>query len=122
VEKIDAKAPGLTLSGEARSNGLVVKLAGELDLAGADLMNRLGEWLKAQPNHTPLILDLSGMTFVDSSGIRMLLDTTADGRKVALFSPTPPVARVLELTGLRERFEEIEGLDGPSLDRLRDAP
>jgi len=54
----------------------------------------------------PLVLDLSRLTFIDSSGLSALIRvhqrTTDAGRGLAIVPPTPPVAKVLEITGLDE--------------------
>lgn len=99
---------------------MVARLVGELDLAGADAMSRLAAWVESGSADLPLVLDLSDLTFVDSSGIRMLLETSAPVRPVALFSPSPAVQRVLDITGLRDRFGNVDDLDQTTLRRLRD--
>ena len=64
-----------------------------------------------------LILDLSGLTFMDSTGMQVLLSIltvlTVRGRTLALVSPQPVVARILELTGADQVI--------PIFDSLRDA-
>jgi len=54
----------------------------------------------------PLVLDLSRLTFIDSSGLSALIRvhqrTTDAGRGLAIVPPAPPVAKVLEITGLDE--------------------
>jgi anti-sigma B factor antagonist len=55
-----------------------------------------------------LILDLRKLTYCDSSGIRVLLtlqaETCARGREMMLRHPQPAVARVFEVTGVRDQF------------------
>ncbi|MBA3288587.1 MAG: STAS domain-containing protein [Acidimicrobiia bacterium] len=50
------------------------------------------------------VLDLAGVTFLDSSGLRLLVDahqTRADaGSSLLLRSPSAPVQRLLEISGL----------------------
>lgn len=61
-------------------------------------------------------IDLRGLTFIDSSGVRaLLLATRRSQKKVAKLSivPGPPkVMRVFELLGLQEEFPFEEGIDG----------
>jgi anti-anti-sigma factor len=53
-------------------------------------------------------IDLSGVTFLDSAGIRMLLMCHADAARadceLALVDPHPRVYRVLQITGLLDHF------------------
>jgi anti-sigma B factor antagonist len=59
-----------------------------------------------QDEHQTLTLDLSGVTFCDSSGLRALL--SAPGRRpVRLRGLSPALRRLLELTGTTERFEIV---------------
>ena len=57
----------------SRDSGLTVTLSGEIDHHGArDMMAQLSEAIAAR-TPTRLELDLSGVTFMDSSGIAVLL-------------------------------------------------
>ena len=78
----------------------VVLVAGELDAAtGARLIRRLS----ARPRVR--VLDLSAVTFIDASGLRILLRATdgAARRRLDLRAPSPSVVRLCELTGLTTR-------------------
>jgi anti-anti-sigma factor len=74
------------------------KLEGELDLATAE---DLGAVLGKARSDGPLVLDFSGVSFMDSSGLRALLEAVrsrdGDGPLVIL-NPTPPVQRVFDIT------------------------
>lgn len=53
---------------------------------------------------TDVVLDLGGVDFIDSSGLRVLVEanrtaTEAD-RRLVLRSPSPAVQRLLEISGL----------------------
>lgn len=85
---------------------MFVRLSGELDLHlasafTAEVRRELGR--SNQIRH--LVLDLRGVTFIDSSGIGAIIGRykdirrRGDGRMVA-FGPRPQVRRVLEFTGL----------------------
>ena len=81
-----------------------VTVAGELDIVTAPgLMGRL---LKAADAHTErLVLDLSGLAFVDVAGARALDQTYTLLQAVCpviLRAPRPSVRRVFGLTGLME--------------------
>ncbi len=90
---------------EAReSHGGTLKLAlqGELDMGTApELEARLAALSEAR---SPAKLDLSGLTFVDSTGLRVLLgavrDADRDGWKLEVGRElSPQVRRLVELTG-----------------------
>jgi anti-anti-sigma factor len=115
MEQMTASVPGFRLTAEAVNGVLHAQLVGELDLAGREPMDELMAWVGRQGADSPLVIDLSQTSFIDSSGVRMLLETTTTSRRVALLSPSPPVGRVLEITGLRDRFTEIASLDDPVL-------
>lgn len=80
----------------------LVALSGEVD---ADNCGEVSTGLLAQERTAPTLeLDVSGLTFLDSSGISALLkvksDLQANGHDLKLISPTGSVHRVLEITGL----------------------
>jgi len=81
----------------------VVELHGELDLASVDaLAVKLREL--APLRSRGVVIDLSHLYFLDCAGLRVLVDGAehfaASGAEVVLLSPTPPVRRVLDLTGV----------------------
>jgi len=53
-------------------------------------------------------VDLGGVTFIDSSGLRVLIALSdqagADGRKVVVSGASNPVRRLFEITGLESIF------------------
>jgi anti-anti-sigma factor len=86
----------------------VVKLTGELDIASVpELRDRL---LVMLDRRTPslMILDLSELEFIDSSGTAVLVNTQRRARSVgctlALVAPQPAVSRVLQICGLEQYF------------------
>ncbi len=84
----------------------VVVLSGEIDVAAAPELHEalLGE--VASFRFT--VVDLSGVTFLDSSGLSVLVTALRRAREraedVVLCAPTAGVRRVLELAGLAEVF------------------
>ena len=84
----------------------VVIVSGELDISNAAELEATVESLTtARPER--LIFDLSGLRFMDSAGIAVLVGATAKVDSVHLRDPNPIVRRVIELTGL-ERVLPIE--------------
>ncbi len=64
-----------------------------------------------QPAHQVLDLDLSTVTFLDSSGLGVLValhkTLRSRGGQVRLHNPTPNVLQVLELTRLHRIFDIV---------------
>ena len=86
-------------------------LAGELDLTTEARARRvLLDALASRPRE--LIVDMSAVTFIDSTGLRVLLTlrnrAATTGTRVVLSKIGPPVARTLEIANL-ESFFEIDG-------------
>lgn len=60
---------------EERPDGerTAVVLRGELDLASVDIVRERLDALRA--GHRPVVLDLDGLTFMDSTGVRLVLES-----------------------------------------------
>jgi anti-anti-sigma factor len=76
--------------------------AGELDMAFAPVLaSTIAELRDSGFNH--LIVDLRALDFVDSTGLRLLLELNsaaqADSHRLELIAGPPEVQRVFELTG-----------------------
>jgi anti-anti-sigma factor len=82
-------------------------LAGELDLGSAPML--MAELHQARAAHRSVVLDLSQLDFIDSTGVHVLIDAARsadrDGWEFTL-SPelSPQVAYVLDLTGVQQRL------------------
>jgi anti-sigma B factor antagonist len=84
----------------------VVSVGGEVDLdTAAQLGDHALEALRASPH---LLLDLTRVTFMDSTGLKVLLSIQrrADlaGGSFALAGAASPVRKILALTGLDQTF------------------
>lgn len=84
----------------------VLDLRGEFDLASIEVAQAgLAELLAIDAEE--MIIDLSGVSFIDSTGIAFLLTVSrSDGDIPLRFVPSeaPAVKRVLALTGIEENF------------------
>jgi anti-sigma B factor antagonist len=80
-------------------------VAGEVDLAVAGELIRAGcEQVALAPSET-LYLDLSGVTFMDSTALSALITIrNAASAPVVLVRPSPSVLRLLQLTALDQAF------------------
>ena len=95
-------------------------ITGELDLATAPQPNDLDDV------HGPLVLDLHGVTFMDSSGIAALvrLYQRCDHRDCTfrIEACSPQVERVLRIVGVYERFTSDGHLVAPRFPALSMEP
>jgi anti-anti-sigma factor len=87
---------------------LVLLLDGELDPHTAPLLrDRIDQALA--DNTTTLVLDVSGLRFIDSSGLRVIIgahkDMAGRGGRLVLRSPTETTRRLLDITGLVDHLE-----------------
>jgi len=103
---------GVRIAVSRRDNATTVHLEGELDLAGQqDVRETVLEAIQRRPAR--LILDLSRLSFIDSSGVHVLLEATqqsAEQQTSLMIVPGPPlVQRVFELCHLVDRLPFTSG-------------
>ncbi|MGH9119038.1 MAG: STAS domain-containing protein [Acidimicrobiales bacterium] len=83
----------------------VIALAGELDVDTAPQVGAALDDLGTDEELTAVIIDVSRLTFIDSTGLRVILagreSLQAGGATLSLDGASGVVARVLEMTGLR---------------------
>ena len=109
MRRMDRFAVGVSTTSEGQC---VVTVTGELDLATAGQL-----WTELEPVLTEgavVVLEGSGMTFLDSSGLRVLLlagkRASSAGAAFRLVAPQPAVQRVLDLAGAVGHLETREDL------------
>jgi anti-sigma B factor antagonist len=97
----------LVLESEPQDGALVISLYGELDLASAPLLEQglLDEEAAGAPR---LVIDLSGLEFIDSTGLHVLIRAHERARETAqqllLVRGPRAVQRLFELTGAARVF------------------
>jgi len=113
--RVEAAQPGVS----------IVSLMGELDLSTIPTVeSRLFDQLRTQSG---VIVDLTGLSFIDSSGIGLLIQafrSTGDGGKLPIvISEGSQVERVFRLVGIdralplfMERSRALEALNGAGSD------
>lgn len=109
---------GLTISSSVDGGVAEVALRGELDLASAPALER--ELLSVERRDPRrIVIDLESLGFIDSTGLRLLLQAQArageTGRELLLRPGGNAVQRVFAVTGALEvlRFEQTpEGSSG----------
>ncbi|SRR5512138_825304 len=80
----------------------VVRASGELDIGGAPAMrNALRQVCDDRPE---VVVDMAGVTFMDSTGLRELLRATSDGHRVVLRHVPEPVRALLAMAGVEPLF------------------
>lgn len=84
-----------------------IRLRGEMDIANAADVER--ELLRVEATDVvTIVLDLAELTFIDSTGIRLLLmadgRSRANGERLVLRRPPEGVLRVLRLAGVEDRL------------------
>lgn len=89
-----------------------IVLTGEID---AHTAARLRGALIPTLDSGDLRVDLSGVTFIDSSGLRVVLEAHqrfhGDGCRLVLVAPSKPVARLIEVAGLVSHLHVEPPLD-----------
>jgi anti-sigma B factor antagonist len=96
-----------------RSSGKTLYVAGELDIASAPELERAVTAILDR-HRWEFRLDLTGLTFVDSTGARALCQAQraieARGGRLVLTGARRPVRRILERIGLETLFDSDDGL------------
>jgi anti-sigma B factor antagonist len=104
TERANPSWPALTFKTEERREAVVLHPAGEVDLA---TVSSLWSMLKSMSEGgRPVIVSLSGITYIDSTGIKALLDGhrlfQQRAQRLVLADPTSMVRKVIEITALEK--------------------
>jgi anti-anti-sigma factor len=90
----------------------VVALSGELDVAGATLLEHELDRVAADHDANGLVLDLRELDFMDSTGLRLMVladdRARAEGRRLSLVRGKPDVQRVFEITRMTDRLDFVD--------------
>jgi anti-anti-sigma factor len=89
----------------------LLRLTGELDMAGADQFERLLAADQTSEAET-FVLDMRELSFIDSSGLRALImadrRVRAEGRRFIVVRGPDRVNQVLEMTGVAQRIDLVD--------------
>ena len=101
----------LTMRSTRDGDAHVVELSGELDLAGADLLE--GELLRVEASDAQqIVVDLRELEFIDSTGLRLVYmahaRTRHDGARLTIRRGPARVHRIFELTDLANRLPFVD--------------
>jgi len=104
---------GIAVNATDPEGRAVLSLAGELDLSQVPVAEQTFRSIERRKPET-LVIDLSGLTFIDSSGLRLVLEADQrarlDGRRLVLIQGPETVHRVFLIALLDKRLEFIRDL------------
>jgi anti-anti-sigma factor len=95
--------PLLEVVVEPLEDGRLIRARGELDMSSVDALR--GPLAAARDAGATTVVDMSGVEFIDSSGLHLILDAALDAEtdgSALSFRPSRQVLRILEVTGTLE--------------------
>lgn len=108
VVRVSHIVDAFTVGVYAQNNFDVVEVCGELDLATSPQLREVLADLLGR-GHARLVVDLSQVSFIDSTALGVLVgahrSTRAQGGSLALASPDRRCLRTMEITGLTSVFD-----------------
>ena len=98
--------PSFTVSGEEAGGTVTLRPSGELDMATVPELEAAMQ--TARGRASGVVLDLSAVTFIDSTGVSFVMrahnEATQVGFRLELVPGPPVVQRVFELVGMAHRL------------------
>ncbi len=89
----------------------VVTASGAIDIQSRHELTAAGRACLASGPADALVLDLAGITFIDSTGIGALVELACQssdaGRDFVIANPSARVRRILEVTGLEQEWTAV---------------
>lgn len=99
---------------ERRNGATVVAAQGEIDVATAPALRETLE-LVIERDEGPVVVDLTAVTFIDSTGLGVLIGARQRsmdaGRALSIVIVEPRILKVFEITGLTEVFSIHQSLE-----------
>ncbi len=90
----------LSVVREEQSDEILVRVSGEVDLRTSDVLLEA----LSPAGERRIALDLTEMTFIDSTGLSVLIAARKRGAVIVLRNPPPQMQKLLTITGLRDEF------------------
>jgi anti-sigma B factor antagonist len=104
----------LRIDSRHEADRIVLTLVGELDMANSPLLQSAIEAPELQETKT-VVLDLQGLTFLDSTGLRIILSARElcwrRGQEFAVTPGSQQVQRLLSVTGVGEHLRTLASAD-----------
>ena len=105
-----AAQPHLSVETRIEDGRVIITMEGELDMANAPGLQSAVESRELADAGT-VVLDLQGLTFLDSTGLRVILAAwercRARGQEFAVTPGSAQVQRLLSITGVGEHLRTI---------------
>lgn len=103
----------LTIKEEIKAPWIIIQLGGKLDVVTSPQLDE-ALYKCFQGSKSDIVLDLSGLNYLSSSGIRVLLTQhrkfTDQKRKFVLLSLPPHIKEIIRLAGFDKVFSIVEDL------------
>lgn len=99
----------LTLTTSHEQEAVRVTLTGELDLSSALTFDDELRRIESDGDRAKLVLDLRGLKFLDSTGLRLIIAAHSrarrSGRRLVIEHASTAVRRIFRLTGMIDRLD-----------------
>lgn len=99
MEELTDRADVTITTSESEPGTALIHLSGEIDCSNADQVRTGVERVLANQAER-IIFDLASVSFMDSSGIAVMVLAANGASEVVVQNPSPLVRRVLDATGL----------------------
>lgn len=100
----------LCVTVEPLDDACLIRAAGEIDLSSVHALRR--ELDAARAEAVTVLLDLSGVTFIDSSGLHLLLRASHSSARsdwgFSVVRPSESVLRLIELSGTADLLTVVD--------------
>ena len=106
----------LVMRSERQGDEHVIALTGELDLSDTGRVEE--ELVRVEGTDAErIVIDLSGLQFIDTSGVRLVVEADVrsrrNGGRLRLVHGSRPVQRVFEIVGLNGRLPFVDAEPQP---------
>jgi anti-sigma B factor antagonist len=111
-------SPRKPFSISSERTGLVHRITpvGELDLATVPKLREEFEAVFSDGDAEVIVVDLTKLDFIDSTGIHALLEMNAvceHTERLRIVNGSPPVVRLIDIAGVRDHLPIITSADDP---------
>ncbi len=94
---------GFAISSQCTGTTVRITVSGEVDIATATHLREHTSRQLAEPAEL-VVLDLTAVSFIDSTGLHALLDAAAQGGTRLRIVPSPVCLRLFDIAGVRDRL------------------
>lgn len=108
MAELEGNGSQLEILSEGDGAAPVLRISGQLDISNASTLER-ALTRALSDGASSVVFDLTGLEFMDSAGISVLVRARSEVEQVRVRNPTPIVRRLIEITGL----SEILPIDAP---------